>query len=186
LAHEEDTYVQALAESRDGVLWTRWLDAWVCPGMDPLNWTERNNYPVWGIAETSPTEWSIYISEHYRHKAMPARVRRLAVRPWGFVSVRGENTGGEMVTKPFTFTGSLLSLNARTSAAGSIQVEAQDEVGHVAPGLALDDMLPWFGDSLDTVVAWRQGRDLSRLAGRPVRLRFLLKDADLFALQFLK
>ncbi|MBI3987508.1 MAG: hypothetical protein HY343_11340 [Lentisphaerae bacterium] len=61
--------------SRDGVHWTRRLDAWLGPGLDPLNWTERNNYPVWGIAETSPTEWSMYISEHYRHKSVPTRMR---------------------------------------------------------------------------------------------------------------
>jgi hypothetical protein len=34
------------------------------------------------------------------------------------------------------------------------------------------------------VVEWRGGSDLSSLAGQPIRLRFWLKDADLFALQF--
>ena len=172
--------------SRDGVHWTRWLDAWVPPGLDPLNWTERNNYPVWGIAETSPSAWSMYISEHYRHKGMPARLRRLNIRPWGFVSIRAEYAGGELLTKPFIFSGSFLRLNVRTSAAGSIQVEIQDENGHSLPGFALNDMAPWYGDALDVPVAWKHGGDLSNLAGRPVRLRFLLKDADLFALQFVK
>lgn len=170
--------------SRDGVHWTRRLDAWILPGLDPLNWTERNNYPVWGIAETSPTEWSMYISEHYRHKGVPTRMRRVAVRPWGFVSVHAEHAGGEMVTKPFTFSGSVLRLNARTSAAGAIQVEIQDEHGHPVSGFKLDDMAPWFGDALGAPVAWKNGCDLSRLAGQPIRLRFSLKDADLFALQF--
>lgn len=170
--------------SRDGVHWTRWLDAWVRPGPDPLNWTERNNYPVWGIVTSSPTEWSMYISEHYRHPGLPTRLRRLAIRPWGFVAVHAERTGGEVVTKPFTFAGSRLYLNARTSAAGSIRVEVQDEQGRPVPGFALDDMAPWFGDSVDASVAWKNGGDLPHLAGRPVRLRFVLQDADLFALQF--
>jgi len=34
------------------------------------------------------------------------------------------------------------------------------------------------------LVAWRAGPDVSRLAGQPVRLRFVMKDADLFAIQF--
>jgi len=34
------------------------------------------------------------------------------------------------------------------------------------------------------VVVWKKGADVGRLAGRPVRLRFVMKDADLFALRF--
>lgn len=170
--------------SRDGVRWTRRLDAWVPPGLDPQNWTERNNYPVWGIAETSPSEWSMYISEHYRHEGVPTRMRRLAVRPWGFVSVHADYAGGEMITKPLIFNGAKLRLNARTSAAGSIRVEAQEADGRPVPGLALHDMAPWFGDALDAPMAWKNGGDLSRLAGRPVRLRFVMNDADVFALHF--
>lgn len=117
-AHQYDGVNDALfMSSRDGVHWNRWLDAWVRPGPDGLNWTERNNYPVWGIAETSPAEWSMYVTEHYRHAPLPTRMRRLLIRPWGFVSVRGDYGGGEMVTKPFTFTGASLRLNAATSTA---------------------------------------------------------------------
>ena len=34
------------------------------------------------------------------------------------------------------------------------------------------------------MVRWSGGPDLSRLAGIPLRLRFVLKDADLYSLQF--
>jgi hypothetical protein len=40
------------------------------------------------------------------------------------------------------------------------------------------------GDEIARVVARKAGPDVSRLAGQPVRLRFAMKDADLFALQF--
>lgn len=170
--------------SRDGVHWHRWLDAWVRPGLDDLNWTERNNYPVWGIAQSSPTEWSMYITEHYRHAPSPTRMRRLALRPWGFVSVHAGHGGGEMVTKPFTFAGATLRLNVATAAAGSLQVEVQDAAGQALPGFALADMAPWFGDALDAPITWKSGGDLAAFAGQPIRLRFALKDADLFALRF--
>ncbi|MFA6111887.1 MAG: hypothetical protein WDA75_24260 [Candidatus Latescibacterota bacterium] len=184
-AHEGDGVNDALfMSSRDGVHWQRWLDAWVSPGPDPLNWTERNNYPVWGIAQTSESEWSIYLSEHYRHQGQPTRMRRLAVRPWGFVSLRAGYAGGEVLTRPFTFTGSSLRLNARTSAAGSIRVEVQDEQGHTLPGFGLTQMAPWFGDHLDGIISWGETTDLRLLAGRPVRLRFALQDADLFGFRF--
>lgn len=184
-AHEYEGVNDALfMSSRDGVCWNRWLDAWAPPGLDDLNWTERNNYPIWGLVENSTTEWSMYITEHYRHAPLPTRIRRLAIRPWGFVSVRAGYAGGEMLTKPLTFAGSSLRLNAATSAAGSIAVEIQDAQGQPLPGFGLADMTPWFGDSLDAPVAWKQGGDVSPLAGRPVRLHFALKDADLFALRF--
>ena len=183
-AHQYEGVNDALfMASRDGVRWARWLDAWVRPGLDALNWTERNNYPMWGIAETSPTEWSMYVSEHYRRKGTPTRMRRLAIRPWGFVSVHAERAGGEMVTKPFTFAGSTLRLNASTSAAGSVQAEVQDEQGRPLPGFTLAEMTPWYGDALDAPIAWTGGNP-ARFADTPIRLRFVLKDADLFALRF--
>ena len=44
-------------------------------------------------------------------------------------------------------------------------------------------ILNWYGDSLDAAIAWKDG-DLAKLAGRPIRLRFVLKDADVYALRF--
>ena len=38
-------------------------------------------------------------------------------------------------------------------------------------------------DELDAPVSWTEGGDISALAGKPVRLRFALKDADVFALR---
>ena len=53
--------------SRDGVLWDRtFLEAWARPGPDEKNWTERSNMPAWGIVQTDATEFSLYLSEHYR------------------------------------------------------------------------------------------------------------------------
>jgi hypothetical protein len=45
-------------------------------------------------------------------------------------------------------------------------------------------MAPLFGDELEAVAKWKAGDDLSAIAGKPVRLRFVLRDADLFALRF--
>ena len=40
------------------------------------------------------------------------------------------------------------------------------------------------GDEISRIVAWKQSADVSRLAGGAVRLRFVMKDADLYAIQF--
>ena len=94
------------------------------------------------------------------------------------------------LTKPVTFTGSTLFINYSTSAVGSVSVEIQDAEGRPLDGFAAGDMEPLFGDDLDVPVAWNGGNgpgglsDLSRLNGTPVRLRFVLKDADLFSIRF--
>ena len=51
-------------------------------------------------------------------------------------------------------------------------------------GFAVEDMEPMYGDDLDAPVAWMGSGDLSRLNGVSVRLRFILKDADLFSIRF--
>lgn len=51
------------------------------------------------------------------------------------------------------------------------------------PGFAAEDCTPFTGDSIAHTVAWKGG-DLGALAGQWVRLRFVMKDADVFALQF--
>jgi hypothetical protein len=171
--------------SRNGQDWVRYPEAWVRPGMDELNWTDRNNYPTWGIVQTSPTEWSMYVSEHYRHPGTPTRLRRLAVRPHGFVSLRAGYAGGEVVTRALTFEGSQLRMNYSTSAAGMIKVEIQDAGGSPVEGYTLEDAQPVYGDQLDAGVGWKDTADVSSLAGKAVRLRFVIQDADLFAIRFI-
>lgn len=169
--------------SRDGVQWDRtFLEAWSRPGLDRKNWTERSNMTAWGIVESEPGEWSMYISEHYRWP--DNRIRRMTVRERGFASVNAGAKGGEFVTKPLSFTGSKLVLNYATSAAGSVQIEVQDEKGAPIPGFALADMPVLYGDEVDAVAKWKAGSDLSALRGKTVRLRVALRDADLFALRF--
>lgn len=170
--------------SRDGVTWTRFPEAWVRPGLDPLNWTDRNNYPVWGIVRTSSTEWSMYITEHYRHKAEPGRIRRLSIRPHGFVSVHADAGGGGFLTGPMHLHSGAgdMRINFATSAAGSLRIAVTGVDGTVIPGYGLNDMDEVFGDDLDRIVRWQGGRSLGELAsGPPVRLLFSLHEADLYA-----
>jgi hypothetical protein len=83
-----------------------------------------------------------------------------------------------------SFRGRHLELNFATSAAGSVRVEIQDLDGQPLPGFALDDCPQIFGDAIGRPVTWTKGSDVRAIAGRPVRLRFELKDADLYAFQF--
>jgi hypothetical protein len=89
-----------------------------------------------------------------------------------------------MVTKALEFSGSELVLNYSTSAAGSVRVEMQSPEGNALSNYGLADCLPLVGDEIEGVVRWRHGRDLSILSGQQVRVRYVLRDADLYSMKF--
>ncbi len=105
-------------------------------------------------------------------------------RPNGTGSVNAGYTGGEMITKPITFTGRRLVLNYATSAAGSIRVEIQDSNGVPKTGYALANFPERYLDEVEGVMKWGSVVDVGSLAGTTIRLRFVLKDADLYAMRF--
>ena len=110
--------------------------------------------------------------------------RRYTLRLDGFVSVNAPLAGGELITRPFTFSGKELEINYSTSAAGQVRVEMQDAEGRPLPGFTLEDCEPIWGDHVARTVKWKAGSDVSAQAGKPVRLRFEMSDADLFSLRF--
>lgn len=67
-----------------------------------------------------------------------------------------------------------------------MRVEIQDESGAPIPGFTLDDCPERFQDRIDLPVRWCSEARLGALAGRPVRLRFALYDADIYAMCFVK
>ena len=176
--------------SRDGLTFHRWSEAFIRPGLRGAdNWVYGDNYQTWGLLETkaaiadAPDEMSLYATEGYWvHKG--DRLRRFTIRKDGFVSMHAAFAGGQFTTKPITFQGNRLSLNFSTSAAGTIRVEIRQADGKPIDGFALSDSSEVFGDDLQRTVTWKHGSDMSRLAGKPVRLRFTLSDADLYSFQF--
>ncbi len=181
-----------LMASRDAQRFAVWGEAFLRPGLRSRdNWFYGDNYQGWGLVETksaiedAPPEISIYVSESSMQEH-GVRFRRHTLRKDGFVSVHAPLAGGEVVTKPLAFKGNWLDLNFSTSAAGGIRVEIQDVDGKPIPGFALVDCHELFGDHLDRTVLWQHGQDVGKLAGKPVRLRFALGDADLFAFRFVE
>ena len=198
-----------LMSSEDGLHWNRtFMEAFVRPGLDPYNWggAHGNCTPAWHVIQTGKSEMSIYWVERYGYHilwvpgkrpgtldakirskeqgAVDALMRRGTLRLDGFVSVNAPYKGGELVTRPLVFKGKDLLLNCSTSAVGTIQVEIQDAAGQPIPGFALADAVTIWGDEVDRVAEWKGGHDVSQLASRPVRLRLVMKDADLYSIRF--
>jgi hypothetical protein len=180
----------AFMTSRDGVSFSRWGEAFIRPGPATKDtWVYGDNFIFWGMIQTkshlegAPDDISLYATEGYWQGPCTS-FRRYTLRQDGFVSASSNWKGGKLLTKPLLFDGGQLELNFATSAAGSIRVEIQDINGKAIIGFSLSECPEIFGDTIARSVDWKDGSNLSALAGKPVRLLFELKDADLYSFRF--
>ena len=176
--------------SRDRKQFTVWPESFVRPGLRTRDsWFYGDTYQNWGLVETKsaiedgPAELSLYLTERTLQET-GAVLRRYSLRMDGFVSLYGPLVGGQLLTKPITFAGNQLTLNLSTSAAGSVRIEIQNNEGQAIPGFALGDCHEVYGDDLERIVSWKNDPDLGALAGQTVRLRFEVKDADVYSFRF--
>lgn len=158
----------------DGPFDRTFRQAWLRPGLDAQRWENRANYAAWHVVQTGPEEMSLYTTPF----------RRFTLRLDGFASVHADADGGRMTTKVFTMAGDRLLINASTSAAGSIRVELVDPQGEPIEGFRLEDSQAFVGDAIEAQVHWKSTPDMRKLMGQPIRARFELKDADLYAIEF--
>lgn len=172
-----------LITSRGGRRYTRmFMEAFLRPGVGLENWVSRSNYPALNLVKTGPSTMSFYVNRNYGQPT--AYLRRYELRLDGLASARAGYGGGELTTRPLRFEGSRLELNFSTSAPGGVRVELQDAAGTPIPGFTLEDARELTGDEIERVYAWKGGESIAALKGRAVRVRFVMKDADLYAYRF--
>ncbi|MCB1211076.1 MAG: hypothetical protein KDK97_17265 [Verrucomicrobiales bacterium] len=158
------------------------LEGFIRGGIGAQNWVSRTNYPALNVVQTGPEEMSLYVNQDYAQPT--AHLRRYSLRLDGFASLHCGYAGGHALTKPLVFSGKRLSLNFSTSAAGGVKVGIEDAAGKPIPGFSVDDCQMQIGNEIDRTVTWKSGTDIGTIVGKPVRLRFSMKDADVFAFQF--
>ncbi len=139
--------------------------------------------------------WLYYAGRNSEHGPVPSdgldpaattardAISRAVMRRDGFVSADAEYPGGELTTPPLILEGDRLLLNMDTSGGGQVKVEIQDESGVLIAGYALSDARPLNGNAVAMPARWTDGDDIGQLAGRPVRLRFVMNDCKLYAFQ---
>ena len=149
-------------------------EAYIRPGLGPRGWGNRANYITLNVVQTSPSEMSMFMygGAHY------------VLRLDGFISINAGYARGEFTTKPLKFSGTKLQINYSTSGAGQIRVALESPNGESIPGFTLADSDPIKGDAIGELVKWKGSTDVSALAGKTVRLRFVMNEADLFSLRF--
>jgi hypothetical protein len=192
MADDAEEYTALFADCSEAVLMTTragsglynrtFMEGFIRPGLHFRNWTSRANYPACGIVQTGTSEMSLYVQRHYGQSRN--LLERCALRVDGFASLHAGYSGGTVTTRPLTFAGKELHLNFSTGAAGHVAVELQDEAGVPLPGFTEADCLSQTYDDIDRVIRWKAGSDVSAHAGRPVRLKFHLRDADVYSMWF--
>jgi hypothetical protein len=98
----------------------------------------------------------------------------------GFASLDAGSEGGNLTTRPVEFSGKYLFVNADTRG-GEIRAEIQDAGGNAIEPFTLENSIPFTGDSTIEMLHWDGGSDISKLAGKPLRLHFELTDGSLYS-----
>lgn len=170
--------------SRDGSTFHR-FDSPVIPQSAPRDRAgNRSNYMTNGLVKLPgrPDEWSVYATEAY-YTGPDSRVRRFVYRKDGFVALAGTGT---VLTRPFRYTGNKLMLNYRCGENGAVRVEMRNEAGDGLITLARDDSDRLTGDAVNHCMDWRNPDTVAVGKGRTVRLKFELKNAEIYAFQFVE
>ncbi|GAB1452708.1 hypothetical protein MASR2M47_27640 [Draconibacterium sp.] len=169
--------------TRGGSVYDRtFMQGFISPGIGLSNWVSRTNYPALNVVQTSPVEMSVYVNQDYAQPT--AHLHRYSMRLDGFASVYGNWDGGELLTKPFVFSGEKLFINFATSAAGSVRIEITDIDGKAIDGFEGENCTELIGNEIEKELNWRNSKNLTNLSGKPVRLRFLLSDAHVYSFRF--
>lgn len=167
-----------LLTSRGGMKYDRtFLDAFLRPGLGMENWVSRSNYPALNVIPAGAGQMAFFVVKNYGQPSI--HLRRYTMRLDGFASVHAGYGGGEMLSKVFTYAGEELAANFATSAPGGVRFTLEDP-----SGAKLADSVELVGDEIARIVRWQGGARLGAWAGKPVRLRVTLKDADLYAIKF--
>ncbi len=177
--------------SRDGLHWPR-LErrAYVRRGIQG-EFDGGGVYMSVGMLRKDNELWMYYTGYDFTHGKYDVQttrnkgvISRLVQRLDGFLSADASYSGGSLTTVPLRFKGSELRLNLDTAALGAVWVELLDEQGRVLPGFGKDDCYLINGNFTAYRVAWRGKADINEFAGDVLRLRFIMRNAKLYAFQF--
>ena len=179
------------AASRDGLNWLRPdRRAIIRLGFEG-QWDKGALYAGYGLSRQGD-ELSLYYSGYdVTHGAYVDRgylggtITRAIYRLDGFMSIDASyEKGGEFVTPVMVFGGDRLEINFDGSAGGWASVEIQDEDGKSISGFTEKDCDKISGNSVRKQVTWKGKTSVSSLKGKQVKLRFVMRDAKLYAFQF--
>ena len=188
-------------------------DSFLRPGLGQSNWSTRTNYPALGVVQTGPDEMSLYVQRDYGQQTAhlerlslrldgfaslhaPYGGGEMLTKPITFEGSRLEinystSAAGSIRVEIQTVDGQPIPGFSLAECPEIIGDEISRLVswGEVPPPLSTgrdpESMAMESNVSFKApFTAWQGNSDVSRLIGQPVRLRFVMNDADLFSFRF--
>ncbi|MCL4402249.1 MAG: hypothetical protein M1436_06260, partial [Acidobacteria bacterium] len=175
------------AAGRDGIHWERYgRSPYVRLGL-PGELDSKGIYMGLGMIRRGGEIYQYYAGASADHGGGRggSAIFRAVQRVDGFVSVAAGPSGGDLVTPHLRFAGRRLTLNVDTSASGAVRVEVLGADGKPVPGFEMSNCRPVIGNEIAYQVNWENAPDLSGMQQDGVSLRFELRNAHLYAFQFL-
>jgi len=202
-----------LAFSRDGVGWQRMTpDDMFLPQGGPESWDSNGilavapvvrgdriyfYYAGWNVPYTDdkvvkqsngtfapPNAALRHVREGWIEKGKRKQwaIGLATLRLDGFVSLRAGREPGTLTTKVLELPKGTLVLNADVR--GELRAEILDERGRPLLGHGARDCQPIRSDGMRHLVRWKSKTKPDELQGKRVRLRFTLRDGDLYSFWF--
>ena len=183
-----------LGFSRDGFHWDRtWREPFIAVSERQGDWNWGNVQSAGGCCLVVGDQLYFYVSGRagVPGSGFPGTCSTglATLRRDGFASVTdrwppgrarvASGAGATLTTRPVRFSGSHLFVNADVE--GSLRIDVLDADGRTIAPFSADRITPVIGNSTRHRVAWRGQPSLDALRGQPVRFRFSLSRADLFA-----
>ena len=100
----------------------------------------------------------------------------------GFCYLESAAGPGSLTTRVVLWQGGELSVNA-TAPQGEVRVQVEGGDGTPLPGYGFDDCVPLSGDELRWTPQWQEGRSMSQLENRALRLGFRLTNGAIYAIR---
>jgi hypothetical protein len=173
-----------LGFSRDGFHWDRTTrKRFIAATWDDNTWNFANIQSVTGSPIVVGDKLYFYVSGRANDPTghQGNITTGLAVlRRDGFASMDAGATQGMLTTRPITFNGKYLFVNADCKS-GELRAEILNQNNEVIGPYSKDNCVPFKGNSTMASVKWNGAEHLSSVQGQPVKIRFYLTNGSLFS-----
>lgn len=176
-----------VAFSRDGFHWHRpFREAFMGISEKPGDWNYGNVQSAGGCCLVVDDKLHFYMSGRAgipgsgTYTSGPCATGLATLRRDGFASMDAGDKESRLTTRPVRFHGSRLFVNVDCPE-GELRAEVADADDNPIASFTRDDCVPIRTDSTRVLVSWKDGADLSALAGKPVHLRFYLRRGSIYS-----
>jgi hypothetical protein len=174
-----------LVVSRDGRRWHRVARraTFFAPGSGDA-WDRGTIFPSTTLLVKGDQIYIYYTGVSRRHgegKGAPKGIGLATLRRDGFVSLNASATPGTIVTRPLSFVGRTLFVNADVNKNGYVRAELRDASGKALQPYLLSRCRPVTNDNLNARITWDGKGTIDPPANGASRIAFELKHAKLYS-----